>query len=288
MPGHQARPDHHLMNPPPHPLSGHDIRLQARSGRLTGPTCGLAPDYLQANLVIVPRDLAGDFLLFCQRNPKPCPILEVTEPGSWEPGRVAPGADLRTDLPRYRVYRQGVLVEEPSNLVDWWRDDLVAFLLGCSFSFEAAMQRAGLPVRHLEQGTTVPMYRTSVACTPAGVFAGPLVVTMRPLTPAQAVEAAVITSRYPHAHGSPVQVGDPEAIGIGDLTRPDFGDPVTLRAGEVPVFWACGVTPQAVLMEAKPELAITHSPGCMFVTDCLAEDTAAIGWPGHSGSDDAL
>ena len=168
-----------------------------------------------------------------------------------------------------------MLVEEPSDILDWWRDDLVAFLLGCSFSFESAMQRAGLPVRHLEQGTTVPMYRTNQPCTPAGVFAGPLVVTMRPLTHAQAIEAVVITSRYPHAHGTPVHFGDPEALGIRDLTRPDFGDPVTLRAGEVPVFWACGVTPQAVLMEAKPEFAITHSPGCMFVTDCLAEESPA-------------
>jgi uncharacterized protein YcsI (UPF0317 family) len=203
-------------------LRGEDIRAQARSGLLVGPTCGLAPDYLQANLVIVPEDLAFDFLRFCQRNPKPCPILDVTEPGAWEPRHVAPGADLRTDLPRYRVYRRGVLVEEPSDIASWWRDDLVAFLLGCSFSFEAAMQRAGLPVRHLEQGCNVPMYRTRLPCLPAGVFSGPLVVTMRP--------------------------------------------------GEVPVFWACGVTPQAVLMEAKPDLAITHSPGCMFVTDRHAEE----------------
>jgi uncharacterized protein YcsI (UPF0317 family) len=251
---------------------GADIRDQARSGLLAGPTCDLAPDYLQANLVIVPHDLAFDFLRFCQRNPKPCPILDVTEPGGWEPRHVAPGADLRTDLPRYRVYRRGVLVEEPADIVSWWRDDLVAFLLGCSFSFEAAMQRAGLPIRHLEQRCNVPMYRTNVPCMPAGVFSGPLVVTMRPLTPAQAIEAVVITSRYPQAHGTPIHCGDPGAIGIADLKRPDFGDAVTIRAGEIPVFWACGVTPQAVVMEAKPDLAITHSPGCMFVTDRRAED----------------
>jgi uncharacterized protein YcsI (UPF0317 family) len=248
-----------------------DVRAHARSGGLVGPTCGLAPDYLQANLVIVPEDLAFDFLRFCQRNPKPCPILEVMDPGAWEPC-LAPGADVRTDLPRYRVYRRGVLTEEPTNITQWWRHDLVAFLLGCSFTFEAAMQRAGLPVRHLEQGCNVSMYRTTVACEPAGVFSGPLVVTMRPLTPAQAIEAVVITSRYPKAHGAPVHFGDPAAIGISDLGRPDFGDPVTVRAGEVPVFWACGVTPQTVVMEAKPELAITHSPGCMFVTDRLAEE----------------
>ena len=252
-------------------LRADDVRGQARSGRLTGPTCGLASGYLQANLVIVPADAAFDFLRFCQRNPKPCPILDVTEPGVWEPRRLARGADLRTDLPRYRVYRRGVLVEEPTDIVEWWRDDLVAFLLGCSFSFEAAMQRAGLPVRHLEQACNVPMYLTSVPCEPAGAFAGPLVVTMRPLTPAQAIEAITITARYPQAHGAPIHFGDPAAIGIPNLARPDFGDAVTVHADEVPVFWACGVTPQAALTQAKPDLAITHSPGCMFVTDWLAD-----------------
>ncbi len=253
-------------------VRGEDVRAAARSGALGGPTCGLAPEYLQANLVIVPQDLASDFLRFCRANPKPCPLLDVTDPGSSQPRRVAPGADLRTDLPRYRIYQRGALVEEPSDILRWWRDDLVAFLLGCSFSFEAAMQRAGLPLRHLEQRCNVPMYRTNVPCTPAGVFSGPLVVTMRPLTPAQAIEAAVITARYPQAHGAPIHFGDPSAIGIADLSRPDFGEAVTVRPGEVPVFWACGVTPQAVLMEVKPELAITHSPGCMFVTDLLAKE----------------
>ena len=244
-------------------LRGVDIRAQARSGQLAGPTCGLAPDYLQANLVVVPRDLASDFLRFCQLNPKPCPLLDVTDAGSWEPRNVARGADLRTDVPRYRVYERGILVDEPTDIVRLWRDDLVAFLLGCSLSFEAAMQRAGLPVRHLDEGRNVPMYRTNLPCVGAGPFRGPLVVTMRPLLPAQAIEAIVITSRYPHAHGAPVHFGDPHAIGIGDLAWPDFGDAVTIRPGEVPVFWACGVTPQAVLMEAKPDFAITHSPGCM-------------------------
>jgi uncharacterized protein YcsI (UPF0317 family) len=257
-------------------LRGDEVRAQARSGVLVGPTCGLAPDYLQANLVVVSRDAAFDFLCFCQRNPKPCPILDVTDPGDWQPRHIAPRADLRTDLPRYRVYRRGILVEEPTDIIRWWRSDLIAFLLGCSFSFEAAMQRAGLPVRHLEERRTVPMYRTRLPCVPAGIFSGPLVVTMRPLTPAQTVEAVVITSRYPQAHGAPIHFGDPSAIGIGDLSRPDYGDAVTVRSGEIPVFWACGVTPQAVLMDAKPELAITHSPGCMFVTDRYAEDTGPI------------
>jgi uncharacterized protein YcsI (UPF0317 family) len=246
---------------------GRDVRQAARSGTVNGPTCGFAPDYLQANVVIVPKDLAFDFLRFCQRNPKPCPLIEVLEPGSWEPRQAAPGADVRTDAPRYRVFRRGEMVEEPADIARYWRDDLVTFLIGCSFSFEAAMQRAGLPVRHLDEGRNVPMYRTTVSCTPAGIFRGPLVVTMRPLTPPQAIQAVEITSRYPNAHGSPVHFGDPAAIGIADLARPDYGEPVTIREGEVPVFWACGVTPQAVLMDVKPELAITHSPGCMFVTD---------------------
>ncbi len=252
-------------------MTAADLRAQARSGALTGPTCGLAADYLQANLVILPADVAFDFLRFCQRNPKPCPIIDVSEPGEWEPRRVAAGSDIRTDLPRYRVYRRGALIEEPREIHAWWRSDLVTFLLGCSFSFEAAMQRAGLPVRHVEERRNVPMYRTAIACEPAGVFFGPLVVTMRPLTPAQAIEAAVITARYPHAHGAPIHIGDPTTIGIADLDRPDFGEPVTIRAGEIPVFWACGITTQTALMEAKPELAITHSPGCMFVTDRLAD-----------------
>jgi uncharacterized protein YcsI (UPF0317 family) len=249
-----------------------DIRLRARAGELVGPTCGLAPGYLQANLVVVPQSLAFDFLLFCQRNPKPCPLLEVTDPGSPEPRDLAPGADLRTDLPRYRVYERGKLIDEPTDVRRWWRDDLVAFLLGCSFSFEEAMQRAGLPVRHIAEGHNVPMYRTNIPCKPAGIFRGPTVVSMRPLTVSQTVRAVEITSRYSKAHGAPIHVGTPAAIGIADIQYPDFGDGVTIQPGEVPVFWACGVTPQAVLMEVKPELAITHSPGCMFVSDVRADE----------------
>jgi uncharacterized protein YcsI (UPF0317 family) len=256
--------------------SGADVRARARSGVLNGPTCGLAPEYLQANLVILPEALASDFTDFCRRNPKPCPVVDVTEPGEWEPSRVARSADLRTDVPRYRVYRRGVLVEEPVDILHWWRRDLVGFLLGCSFSFETAMRRAGLPLRHLEQGCNVPMYRTNLPCESAGIFSGPLVVSMRPLTPTQASEAVTVTSRYPKAHGSPVHSGDPGAIGISDLSRPDFGDTVTMRPGEIPVFWACGVTPQVAVMEARPELAITHSPGCMFVTDRLVDEDLSI------------
>jgi uncharacterized protein YcsI (UPF0317 family) len=252
--------------------TGAEVRRLARLGELTGPTPGLALGFVQANLVVVPRDLAFDFLLFCQRNPKPCPLLDVTEPGSAEPRLVAPGADLRDDLPRYRVYRHGELVEEPTSLRDWWRDDLVGFLIGCSFTFESALLQAGVPVRHVEAGCNVPMYRTTNPCRPAGAFRGPLVVSMRPLTPAQAVRAVQVCGRFPRAHGAPVHLGDPAALGIRDLARPDFGDPVEVRPGEVPVFWACGVTPQAVAMEVRPPLLITHKPGHMFVTDLRDTD----------------
>jgi len=257
-------------------VAGREVRRLARSGEWTGPTCGLAPDLLQANLVVLPADWAFEFLLFCQRNPKPCPVLEVTDVGDPQPRQLAPGADLRTDLPRYRVYERGELVAEPTEIGRWWRADLVAFLLGCSFSFEQAMLRAGLPVRHIEEGRNVPMYRTNIACQPAGRIRGPLVVSMRPLRPDQLVRAVEITSRYPEAHGSPIHFGDPEAIGIRDLSRPDYGDAVTIGDGELPVFWACGVTPQAAIVEAKPPLAITHSPGCMFVTDWPIESFKRI------------
>ncbi len=215
----------------------------------------------------MPRDLAFDFLLFCQRNPKPCPLLDVTEPGSAEPLLVAPGADVRTDVPRYRVFQNGELLEEPTDLKRWWRNDLVAFVIGCSFTFESALIEAGVPVRHIEQDRNVPMYRTNIACRPAGVFRGPLVVSMRPMTPAQAITATRVCTRFPRAHGVPVHFGDPAAIGIRDVNRPDFGDAVDMHPGETPVFWACGVTPQAVAMEAKPPLLLTHKPGHMFLTD---------------------
>lgn len=247
--------------------TGAELRQLARKGELTGPTPGLALGYVQANLVVVPRDLAFDFLLFCQRNPKPCPLLDVTEPGSAEPRLVASGADLRSDVPRYRVYRHGELTDEPHDLHTLWREDMVGFLLGCSFTFENALLQAGLPVRHLEMSCNVPMYRTSLPCRPAGVFRGPMTVSMRPLTPAQAIRATEICTRFTRAHGAPVHMGHPGAIGIRDLGRPDFGDPVEVRPGEVPVFWACGVTPQTVAMEVRPPLLLTHKPGHMFVTD---------------------
>ncbi|MEX2314466.1 MAG: putative hydro-lyase, partial [Thermomicrobiales bacterium] len=243
------------------------VRAAIRSGEWTKQTAGLAPGYTQANLVVLPRELAYDFLLFCVRNPKPCPIIDVTDAGSPVPAQAAPAADLRTDLPLYRVYEHGELVEEPADIRHRWRDDMVAFLLGCSFTFEHALVAGGIPLRHLECGDGVPMYVTNRECVPASGFSGPLVVSMRPIRAEQVERATEISARYARAHGAPVHAGDPAALGIADLATPAWGDPTEIRPGEVPVFWACGVTPQAVALQSKPPLIITHSPGHMFVTD---------------------
>lgn len=247
--------------------TGREVREACRRGALTGPTAGLAPGYAQANLAVVPHAEADHFALFCRRNPGPCPLPEEMERGGWEPRRLAPGADLRTDLPRYWVLREGRCAERPTDLLSVWRGDLVAFLVGCSFTFETALLDAGVPVRHLEERRNVPMFRTTVPCVPAGPFAGPLVVSMRPMLPREAERAAEVTARHPHFHGAPAHVGDPGAIGVADLSRPDYGDAVTVRPGEVPVFWACGVTPLEAILRAGLELAATHEPGHMFVTD---------------------
>ncbi len=235
-----------------------------RRGLVT-PTAGFSAGYAQANLVAVPRALAYDLLLFAQRNPKPCPVLDVLDAGEVS-GPILDG-DVRTDLPAYRVFRDGELVEETPDARPWWREDLVTFLIGCSFTFEDALLAEGVPVRHVEQGVNVPMFRTSRRCRPAGALSGPLVVSMRPVPADRVAEAVRITARYPAVHGAPVHVGDPEALGVADLSRPDYGDPVEVRDGEIPVFWACGVTPQAAIAESRPELAITHAPGHMLVTD---------------------
>ena len=246
--------------------SARRARRAIRAGEHTGPTAHLAPGCVQANLVVLPRAVASDFVAFAARNPKPCPIVEVVEQGV-EAVRSAPGSDLRTDVPRYRLFVDGEHADSAADATAWWQDDLVSVLLGCSFSFEAALQRAGLPVRHIEQSRNVPMYVTDRQCEPAGDFAGPLVVSMRPM-PADLIEhAREITSAYPQAHGGPIHVGDPTALGIADLHAPDFGDPVDIREGEIPMFWACGVTPQLAIANAAPEVAITHEPGHMFITD---------------------
>lgn len=250
------------------------LRQAIRAGQHTGPTAGLAQGYVQTNLVVLPAEVAAEFAEFCRLNDRPCPLVEQTQPGDPEPKRSAPGADLRTDVPRYRVFREGAPeAHEPTDVRSLWQDDFVGFLLGCSFTFEAALAAAGLPVRHVELGRNVPMYRTNVACRPAGRFAGPLVVSMRPSRPEQVDRVREITERYPTMHGGPIHVGDPAGLGIVDLGRPDFGQAVPVEPGEIPVFWACGVTPQLALAAAKPAIAITHSPGCMFVTD-LREDEA--------------
>lgn len=255
---------------------GLSARLRIRAGAHRGPTAGLAPGRVQANLVILPEALAADFLRFCQRNPKPCPLLAVSEPGDPALPALGSGIDIRTDVPRYRVWRDGALEAEVDSLGAYWRPDLVSFLLGCSFSFEEALLAEGLPVRHIEQGCNVPMYRTNIPTAPAGVFAGPMVVSMRPMRPADAIRAVQITSRFPSVHGAPMHLGLPEAIGISDLDVPDYGDPVEVRPGELPVFWACGVTPQSVVAASRPPLCITHAPGCMLVTDLLNARLAAF------------
>ena len=248
-----------------------DLRLACRAGSFSGQTSGQAPGAQQANLVILAADWADEFLRFCVANPKPCPIIGMSEPGSPRIPALAADLDLRHDLPRYRVWRDGALVDEPTDIADVWREDLVAVALGCSFGFEAALDAAGLPPRHRAMGRNVGMFRTSIACAPAGRFAGPLVVSMRPYTPAQAIQAVQVTARFPQSHGAPVHVGSPEQIGIANLQAPDFGDAVPVHADEIPVFWACGVTPQAAIAAARPPFAITHAPGCMLVTDLRAE-----------------
>lgn len=247
--------------------AGQAARRRVRSGEHTGHTSGLAPGFAQGNVVILPATLAGDFLRFCQRNPKPCPVLAVSEPGDPRLPTLGADLDIRTDVPRYRVFRDGELADEPTGIAALWRDDLVTFVLGCSFSFEEALIADGLEVRNVSRGCNVAMYRTNIPTLPAGPFHGPLVVSMRPFKPADAIRAIQITTRFPAVHGAPVHIGFPEAIGVRDLARPDYGDAVPLGPDELPLFWACGVTPQAVIAETRPALCITHAPGCMLVTD---------------------
>ena len=253
-------------------LASRALREEIRHCRFDGITSGQAMGFVQANMAVVPEKYAFDFLLFCQRNPKPCPLLEVVEAGSVEPARLAPGADLRTDLPRYRVFRDGVMTEEKTAVADIWRDDFVSFLLGCSFSFEKPLLDAGLEVRNVTDKVNVPMYRLNIPCRPSGPFEGPMVVSMRPFKPGDAIQAALITGAMPEVHGAPIHMGNPAAIGVTDLAKPDYGVPANIHEGEVPVFWACGVTPQEILLHAKLPLAITHSPGHMFVTDLREEE----------------
>ena len=244
-------------------------RAAIRSGEFTGHTSGMAEGHVQGNVVILPELLANDFLRYCQRNPKPCPLLAVSEPGQALLPSLGADIDIRTDVPRYRVWRDGVLTDQPTDISALWRKDLVTFVIGCSFSFEEALLEAGIPLRHIAQNRNVAMYRSNIATSPAGVFNGPMVVSMRPLKAADAIRAIQITSRFPNVHGAPVHIGNPALIGIADLAKPDYGDAVDVLPDEIPVFWACGVTPQAAITQARPEFCITHAPGAMLITDLL-------------------
>lgn len=253
-----------------------EARRHARSQTLIAPTAGIAPGYVQANLVVLPGDLADDFLRFCQRNPKPCPLVSVSDPGATHFPGLGEDLDIRSDVPRYRVWKNGELAEEPLDVSRWWRKDLVSFAIGCSFSFEEALLAEDIEVRHIARGTNVPMYRTSVPTVAAGPFSGPLVVSMRPFNAADAIRAIQVTSRFPAVHGAPVHIGDPAQIGIRDLDQPEYGDPPEIEAGEIPVFWACGVTPQSVVAASRPAFCITHAPGHMLVTDLKNHQLAVI------------
>lgn len=260
-------------------LTGRQIRTLCRSGEFQQPTSGAATEFVQANLVVLHCADAQPFEEFCRLNPKPCPVLCVTPPGDYEPKSLAPCSDLRTDLPRYRVFQEGNCVDQPTDIRDYWNQDCVAFFIGCSFTFEDALLKSGIPVRHIAQGCNVPMYRTNIDCVSSGPFSAPLIVSMRPMTASQAEDACRITAHYPQVHGAPIHQGDPSAIGIHDLAAPDYGDAVTIASNEIPVFWACGVTPMQAVIHAKLEFAVTHEPGHMFVTDLrndsLRESSAA-------------
>ncbi|MBT3534512.1 MAG: putative hydro-lyase [Rhodospirillaceae bacterium] len=243
------------------------VRGLIRRGDITGQTGGMAFGYMQGNLAILPSDLALDFARYCQRNPKPCPLVGISETGDPMLRTLGEDIDIRSDISSYNVYRDGELADTVTDITELWRDDLVAFVLGCSFSFEEALQAGGVPLRHLEVGYVVPMYRSNIQTVPAGPFHGPTVVSMRPMPMTEAIRAVEITARFPMMHGKPVHIGDPAGIGIGDLNDPVWGDVPDIREGEVPVFWACGVTPQAAVMAAKPAFCITHKPGSMLITD---------------------
>ena len=262
--------------PAVHARTGLEARLAIRRGDWSGPTSGMAPGYVQGNLAILPAALASDFMRFCQLNPKPCPVLAAGAPGDPRLPSLGEDLDIRTDLGRYKVFRNGELVDEPTDITKHWRDDLVIFALGCSFSFEEALLEDGIELRHITSGTTVPMYRTTIETMPAGPFHGPMVVSMRPMKPADAIRAIQITTRFPSVHGAPVHIGKPELIGIRDVTHPDEGDPIAIHDDELPVFWACGVTPQSVIATVKPEFCITHYPGSMLVTDRRNVDLAIM------------
>ena len=248
-----------------------EVRTEIRAGRYTAHTAGLGRGSLQANLVIMPEEFAFDFMRYCQRNPKPCPITGVSDTGNPMMFTMGNDIDIRTDVPAYNIYRNGRLDISVTNIAEIWRDDFVVFTLGCSFTFEHALMDAGINLWHIDNDRTVPMFRSSIETTPAGPFSGKMVVSMRSVCEERVDEVIEISRRFPLAHGAPVHVGDPKAIGITDLSSPDWGDPAPVGANEVPVFWACGVTPQVAIKAAQLPICITHKPGCMLITD-IAED----------------
>lgn len=244
-----------------------ELRELIRNNKFDRPTSGVCDNYVQANLAILPKKDAYDFLLFCQRNPKPCPIIEVLDAGEYITKTCAKDADIRTDIPRYRVYEKGVMVEELSDIKSIFKDDYVSFLMGCSFSFENALLNNNIPLRHIDENHNVPMYITNIECLSAGKFHGNMVVSMRPVKHKDIVKATTTTALYPSVHGAPIHIGDPKVIGIKDISKPDFGDASTVYPDEVCIFWACGVTPQSIAISSKSDIMITHAPGYMFVTD---------------------
>lgn len=256
----------------PKSMTPKEIRHLIRKKEWNKSTSGVANGYVQANLVILKKDNALAFMQYCQRNPKACPLLDVTEVGSSKPYLLAEDSDLKTDIPKYRVYRKGELTEVVEDLHEIWEEDMVGFLLGCSLTFERALVNMGIQLSHFENNTAVSMYKTNIPTVKAGIFEGPMVVSMRPILIKDLVKATTITAKYPHAHGAPIHIGSPELIGIKDINKPDYGEAVPIPSGYVPVFWACGVTPQAAAMESKVDIMITHEPGHMFVSDKKEND----------------
>lgn len=258
-------------------ISPYALRQLIRNGEFNSNTSGYSQGFVQGNLAIMPKDWANEFLQFCQLNPKPCPIIGMSaNPGDFLLPDLGQDVDIRTDIPKYRIYEQGKLTQEVSDVKAFWRDDLVTFLLGCSFSFEESLIADGLEVRNITEKVNVPMYRTNIECKSAGRFSGTTVVSMRPMKPKDAIRAIQICTRFPSVHGAPLHFGSPEDIGIANIDQPDFGDAVTIKEGEVPVFWACGVTPQVAIENAQPPLCITHSPGYMLVTDIRNSSLAIL------------
>lgn len=253
-----------------------EVRKLVREEKITGPTTGMCEGYVQANLVILPKKFASDFKVFALNNPKPCPVLEITEEGSPYTKVISKDANITTDIPKYRIYKNGQLVEESLNIKDYWQDDFISFLLGCSFTFESALINAGIEIRHITLGRNVPMYKTSIMCKESGVFKSPMVVSMRPISKEKVEQVVKITERYPNVHGAPIHIGNPNEIGIKDIHNPDYGDSVEIKKGEIPVFWACGVTPQAAAEQAKPDIMITHAPGHMFIADIKNEELKKV------------